>query len=167
MITREQLTGAGMRVVELAAHYKGAPHREMRLDGLVYGLLHERFGVERQHKIRSRNRKSNRSQRIDFRQPGLNSVVIELATRTPGRNEVYGSQNTEELRKLSRQTRASMRYLLLLDVSGHNTISQSDLQSTYDDLLKERGRGARRSVRVVYVHPDAAYDFLWRPRNRG
>jgi hypothetical protein len=163
MITRKQLIDAASAIVALAGDYKGAPHREMRLDGLVYGILSERFGATRQHKIHSRNKNSKRSQRIDFRQPGANPVVIELATRTRGRNEIYGSQNRDELRKLARQGNAAMRYLLLLDVARRDALGKPELTDTFDKVLKQRGPGTRKSVRVVYVHPDLAYDFLWPP----
>jgi len=38
MIRRKQLVDAAKLILEMASHYKGAPHREMRLDGLVYGV---------------------------------------------------------------------------------------------------------------------------------
>src|SRR5262245_24882432 len=118
----------------------------MRVDGLVYGILHERFGVRRQHNVTGG--------RIDFRQPGFNPVVIEFAVRTRRHlNEAYGSQNSDELRKLAKQTAASARFLLLLDLSAEQPLSRTKLKKTYDKINAGRGRFKRRGVRVLYVHP--------------
>jgi len=156
MIPRQKLIDAAQTIVELASHYGGAPHREMRVDGLTYGVLHERFGVRRQHHVNGG--------RIDFKQPGFNPVVIEFAVRTQAHlNEVYGSQNEDELRKLAKQVKMSARYLLLLDLSGKDPLTQDQLQKSYNGINAGRGRFPRKSVRVVYVHPEENHHFLWQP----
>lgn len=114
MIRRETLIATAKHILELASHYKGAPHREMRLDGLVYGVLNTKFGVSRQHNIRSAIPR-RWPKRIDFRQGGTNPVVIEFVVRTEqNRVEAYGGQNKDELHKLARQSKAKARYLLIL-----------------------------------------------------
>jgi hypothetical protein len=162
MIKRDTLIATAQTVVDLASHYKGAPHREMRVDGLVYGVLHTKFGVSRQHRVRRAAGK--KPERIDFKQGGTNPVVIEFAVRTQRHlNEAYGSQNQDELKKLAKQTKMKARYLLLLDLSGHKPVPESRLQPTYDKINAGRGKFPRASVRVIYVHPDLGYHFLWRP----
>lgn len=162
MISIKKLSESAKLVLKLAAEYKGAPHREMRLDGLLYGVLHSKYGVRRQHHVRSRK---GRPKRIDFRQPGINPVVIEFAVRTSRkRNEIYGSQNKSELYKLMRQNRAKMRYLLLLDVATR-PLTKESLESTYKNVRGQKGRGSRKSVRVIYAHRTGTYNFLW-PRKK-
>ena len=165
---RESLISAMQTVVELASHYHGAPHREMTVDGLVYGVLHTKFGVSRQHQIRS-SVPGRKPDRIDFREGGTNPVVIEFAVRTSKHlNEIYGSQNKDELKKLAKQTHAKGRYLVLLDLSGNAALSKDNLEGTYNEINAGRGRFPRASVRVLYVHPDpeSSFHFVWRP-NRG
>ena len=163
MIRRDTLIATSKVIVDLASHYKGAPHREMRVDGLVYGVLHTKFGVKRQHQVHTSVPKA-RPDRIDFKQNGKNAVVIEFAVRTLSHlNEAYGSQNRSELKKLAKQTNMSARYLLLLDLSGRAAIARDQLKRTYDRLNAGRGKFPRKSVRVLYVHPDLSYHFLWNP----
>jgi hypothetical protein len=85
------------RVLELACQYRPSEHhREMGYDGLLFGYLGARFGkMTRQHQIKMG--RSNRPKRIDYRQGGTSPVLIEFAVRTPGRNEIYRSQNWDEL----------------------------------------------------------------------
>src|SRR5580704_2009768 len=117
MIRRETLVTTAKDILELASHYKGEPHREMRLDGLVYGVLNAKFAVSRQHHVRS-SVPGRKPKRIDFRQGGTNPVVIEFVVRTERhRIEAYGGQNEDELHKLARQSNAKARYLLILDIA--------------------------------------------------
>lgn len=163
MITIEEISSSARLVVELAAEYRGEPRREMRLDGLLYGVLHSNYRVRRQHHVRSRNR---RPKRIDFRQPGRNPVVIEFAVRThPRRRELNGSQNLPELHKLMRQNAASARYLLLLDLA-RESLEKDKLKKTYTIVPGLRGRGPRKSVRIIYAHRTSAYHFLWQPKKK-
>lgn len=164
-ITRDALIVAATEVILMARQYRSTePHREMRLDGLVFGYFQGVFGqITRQHQWAVK--RGVRPQRIDYRQGGSRPVLIEFAARTPGRNEIYGSQNRDELRKLCRQyqTKVSARYLLLLDTSGRDPIERDALEPTYNSIHAGRGRFARVSARMVYVHPDLQYHFLWRP----
>ena len=163
MITIKELLDSTKLVVKLAADYKGAPRREMRLDGLLYGVLHSKYRVRRQHHVRSRN---GRPKRIDFRQPGRNPVVIEFAVRThQTRRELNGSQNQPELHKLMRQNAASARYLLLLDLA-RESLDKDDLKGTYTTVPGLRGRGPRKSVRIIYAHRTGTYHFLWQPKEK-
>jgi hypothetical protein len=159
-IAKDELVKACQRFLELASQYKpGEHHREMGYDGLLFGYLDARFGgLQRQYKIRMGS--SNWPKRIDFRQGGTGPVLIEFVVRTPGRNEIYGSQNSDELRKLSRQRKASARYLLLLDLSKKPPLDLDDLWGTYKEINSGPGKFKRKSVRVVYVHPDVHGSFL-------
>jgi hypothetical protein len=163
MITIGELTDAGRRTIELARQYRQVHHRESALLGMIHGYLDARFGsIDREHAIYIGG--SSHPKRIDFRQSTLNSVVMEVAMRTRDHgNELYGSTNRSELRKLARVASASMRYLLLLDMSGDDPHERSALKETYDGENAGPGKFARKSVRIVYVHPDAEYDFIWRP----
>ena len=155
---------AADEILRLAADYKGKPHREMTLDGLVYGYLFAKHGVKRQYKVRNKSKK--RPDRIDFRQPAPNPVVIEFAVRTKKhKNEVYGTQNSDELRKLAKQVKAKARYLLLLDLSEETALTKANLKKTYDKINAGKGKFPRTSVRVLYVHPHRAdsFHFLWQP----
>jgi len=159
MIKRQTLIEAAQSMLVLASHYKGAPHREMRLDGLVYGFLNAKFGVKRQHHVRSIS--GQKPKRIDFRQGGVNPVVIEFVVRTAHhKNEAYGGQNRGELHKLARQASAKARYLLIMDIAPES-ISMEKIKASYSKVHHQRGRGARMSVRVLYVHQSDAYHFLW------
>ena len=165
-ITRENLTKTAEQLLRLAKQYsQNEYHREMRLDALLLGYLEAKFGrIRRQHQIEIG--KSNRPKRIDFRQGGSRPVLIEFAVRTPGKNQIYGSQNKSELLKLERQknSKASARYLLLLDLSGKSAIGKTELQETYDAQPSGRGKYARHPVWVMYAHPDTCYAFKWHPR---
>jgi hypothetical protein len=155
MITIPDLKSAAQAILELSANYSGGPDREMRIDRLAYAVLSERFGVSRQHSVNGG--------RIDFRQEGVNPVVVELVVRTPQHgNQIYGSQNSGELRKLAKETQMKMRYLLLLDLCP-SPIEQPRLMDTYAGLSAGPGRFDRASVRVIYAHPREQYDFLWQP----
>jgi hypothetical protein len=160
MIRRETLMETAKDILELASHYKGAPHREMLLDGLVYGVLNAKFGVSRQHHVRS-SVAGGKPKRIDFRQGGTNPVVIEFVVRTARhRNEAYGGQNKDELHKLARQSRAKARYLLILDIVA-DPIQAGKLRASYAKVNHQRGRGSRMRVRVLYAHSSLDYHFLW------
>lgn len=162
-ISIKVLIEAGLTVIDLASQYKGEPKREMGVDGLLFGVLYCMAGVnQRQFKVYQRGRQ--RALRIDFAK-GWNSPssVIEFACRTKGRNEHYGSQNEDELRKLARRIRPNTRFLLLLDMSKNRPTPMDSLKATYDGINAGRGRFHRRSVRVIYVHPDEQYHFLWQP----
>jgi hypothetical protein len=163
-MNRDSLITTARHVVELATHYKGRPNKEMGLDGLLYGVLWAKFKVVRQFHVRKIGK--TRPNRIDFKQRGLNPVVIEFVTRTENRGEIYGSQNRSELVKLSKQIKMKSRFLLLLDISGERPISESRLRETYKPIKTTRGRYPRTSVRVIYIHPTHQYHFLWQPRKR-
>lgn len=162
-ITKKTLLQACQRVVELAAQYKPKEHhREMGYDGLLFGFLDASFGkMKRQHKVRIG--KSKWPKRIDFRQGGTSPVVLEFVVRTPGRNEIHGSQNASEIGKLTRQRKASARYLLLFDFSGESPINTADLWKSYRKLNGGVGKFTRKAVQVIYIHPDLLDSIIWRP----
>ena len=136
----------------------------MLLDPILYGYLQGRFGgMSRQHWVHIHGRQ--RPHRIDFRIGGNNPIVIEFAVRPPdGGTTLYGSQNRSELRKLARVSRATarLRVLLLIDLSP-TPILRVKLEPTYDDQNAGRGNFTRHSVRVIYVHTQSTYNFLWQP----
>lgn len=160
MIRRETLMETSKHILKLASHYKGAPHREMRLDGLVYGVLNTKFGVSRQYHVGSK-KPQKKPKRIDFRQGGSNPVVIEFVVRTAhNKNEAYGGQNKDELYKLARQANAKARYLLILDIAAE-PITINRLKDSFSKFNHQRGRGPKMRVRVLYVHQKNNYSFLW------
>jgi len=162
-ITKRALMRACERVIELAVQYKPRDHhREMGYDGLLFGYLDGLFGnLKRQHQVRIG--KSNWPKRIDFRQGGTSPIVLEFVVRTPGRNEIHGSCNASEIGKLTRQARASARYLLLFDLSGRPPVDASDLWASYAKLSGGRGNFLRRPVQLIYIHPRCVFSKLWRP----
>jgi len=134
----------------------------MLIDYLLYGYLQGGYGrFTRQHQIWYGN--STKPKRIDFRQGGTRPVGIEFVLRTPGRNEIYGSQNGSEIEKLCRlrQSQWSTRILLLLDLADQ-PIGRAELRATYDNVTTGRGNFRRHTVSVVYVHRDTDYTFQWR-----
>jgi hypothetical protein len=160
------LRDSTLRVLELLLDYSGSHvgSREMLLDPILYGYLEGRLGhMQRQHYVQVRGK--SKPKRIDFRHGTENPVVIEFAVRPPtGGGQLYGSQNSSELRKLCRikQTAARLRVLLLIDL--HSTPLEKDsLKLTYDSQNSGPVRFKRNSVRVLYVHRDLQYSFLWRP----
>lgn len=105
--------------------------------------------------------------RVDFRYPGAKATLVELVVRDPYHgNQLYGPGNQTELLKLCKQDHAksSTRVLLLLDLSGESPHPKERLQASYDRVQKVSGRGVRKKVRILYVHPDFSYSFLWNPR---
>ncbi|MBI1826074.1 MAG: hypothetical protein HY287_02365 [Planctomycetes bacterium] len=164
-IAKSDITAVGEQMVRLAAEYGQTEyHREMRLDGMLLGILDSRFGsITRQYPVSIG--KSRR--RIDFRQGGTRPVLLEFAVQTPGKNQIYGSQNRSELHKLERQanSKVSLRCLLLLDLSGKPVIDENQLKATYTKQASSRGNFKRYPVWVFYVHADASYSFRWRPRS--
>lgn len=165
-MTIADVTAAAQDVVRLLTDYKGyaGGRREMSVDLMVYGYLEGKFGhMSRQHYVKMHSKP--KPQRIDFRFGTSNPVVIEFAVRTPkGGGELYGSQNSSELRKLTRvlpsQTR--MRVLLLIDLYD-TPIQLSQLKPTFDKVHAGKGKFKRHSVRVIYVHRSESYDFRWSP----
>jgi len=164
MITRADLKDACWKILELADHYSGVPHREMTIDRLAYGVLHERFSVARQVSVGIRTA-SGRHRRVDFKQSGLNPVFIELACRGQHGNELHPSMNRAELTKLCKLTRASMRYLLLIDPTAFPPHHVDGLPESYNRVRPYPGRFVRRAVRVMYFHGRTRehVEFLWRP----
>jgi hypothetical protein len=162
-ITKPELIRGCQRVIELATQYKPKDHhREMGYDGLLFGFLDAKFGgMKRQHKIWIG--KSRSPKRLDYRQGGTRPVVIEFVVRTPGRNEIYGSQNGSEIGKLTRQRKASTRYLVLFDLSEEAPMDTKDLWQSYRKLNGGRGKFKRKPVQIIYVHPGFVDSYLWKP----
>jgi len=94
----------------------------------------------------------------------MSPTVFEVAVRDPyNQIQVYGPGNRTELHKLCREVKASFRALLLIDLSGEKPISKANLEASYDKVRGPVGGSGRSAVRVIYIHPKLAYDFLWRP----
>jgi hypothetical protein len=105
-----------------------------------------------------------KNRRIDFRCKGTNPANLEWAVR-PAVNggQLSAKSNSAEIKKLSRTTKAR-RYLLLVDLTPpHLARLKSDLKAEYDTIRLGRGKYARHSVTVVYVHRTVRFKFLWRP----
>lgn len=161
-LSKPGLLDVGRQAVRLAKMYGSRDyHKEMSLDGMLLGLMDAKYGgITRQHGVWIGKSKK----RIDFRQGGSRPVLIEFAVGTPTQSQVYGSQNRPELLKLERQKNsvASLRCLLLLDLSNSDAILRENLQSTFSSQPSGRGKYTRYPVWVFYVHPDDAYWFRWR-----
>lgn len=161
-MTIEELAEIGGAIIRLRKDYSRPASREMTLDFPLYAYLEASYGnLSRQLGVTV----AGQDKRIDFRIGGYNPVVIEFVVRPPqGGGQLYGSQNQSELAKLTRvqQSHARTRVLLLLDLSQH-FIERAALRATYVNLHAGPGRFHRRSVRVVYVHHDGWYHFLWHP----
>ena len=141
-----------------------AKKREIRQDPLLLGFFSARFRrMSRQKPIYIG--KGSHPKRVDFRHGGPNPVLIEFAVRPPnGASELYGSQNKQELNKLTRfsSSIAKLRVLLLFDFA-RVAIKKAQLKSTYDPVLSSRGNFDRYPVQVIYVHRTSAYGFIWKP----
>lgn len=159
-----EITEAARAVIDILDEYHNAPNREMHIDPVLFAYLRSRHSsVQRQHYVYRYG--SHKPQRIDFRSGGNNPVVLEFAVRPPtGGGTLSGSQNTSELRKLCRvsDTAARLRALLLVDLF-HSPLEKSSLKETYDQINAGRGKFKRNSVRVIYVHADTQFNFLWSP----
>jgi len=138
--------------------------REMQVDEHLAMDLDAEFGsLTRQHHVELY--RSQRPARIDYRVGGTNPVLIELAVRPEdGASQLYGSQNKPELVKLTRipQSRAKLRALLLMDLKPE-PLQRNRLKQTYDCISVGPGRFERNPVRVLYVHKESQFHFLWRP----
>ncbi len=154
-----------LKQVAIELLHRSSKHdREMVVDRHLFIRLDAKHShVTRQHYIEFA--KSERPSRIDFRIGGTNPVLVELAVRPAGgSSQLYGSQNRSELGKLTRipQSQARLRAMLLMDLAAR-PILKSRLKPTYDCVSAGPGRFQRSSVRVLYVHAELQYDFLWRP----
>ena len=155
---------ASYKIIELVNEYHNIPDREMLIDPILYAYLDGHFGnMQRQHYVYLYG--SAKPKRIDFRFGGNNPVVIEFVVRSPtGGGTLYGSQNVSELRKLSRVeiSQARLRVLLLVDLYW-KPLNIDKLKSSYEQIHAGPGNFTRNSVRVIYVHNDKDYKFLWNP----
>lgn len=151
-------------VLQILGEYHNPSERELHVDAVLMAVLRGRqIPVERQHWIRLKN--STRPHRIDFRIGSSNPVLVELAVRSVhNRGSLCGSVNQSELDKLCRvpSSRAKLRVLLLLDFLAA-PLSREVLSRSYEPLHAGRGNFQRSSVRIVYVHREAEFDFVWRP----
>jgi hypothetical protein len=163
-MTIKTLKSIGQKIAGLVHDYHGGPKREMLIDPALYAwFLGSGRSVERQYHAHLPG--ALKPPRIDFRLKGSNPVLVEFAVRPPGgAGQLYGSQNTSELRKLTRfsNRRAKLRALLLIDLHK-KPIPKDKLKPTYDRVHAGRGRFKRTPVRVIYSHRDTAYSFKWSP----
>lgn len=157
-----ELIASGHNVIEFLGRNHGLHGNERKIDPVLFGFLEAKFGgISRQHQVPMCG--GSHPKRIDYRQGGNNPVVIELAVRPRQRaNTLYGSHNRSELRKLCRVSSACLRVLLLLDLSD-NATARTSLQATYDEQTSGPGNFQRNSVRVIYVHRQSSYHFVWKP----
>jgi hypothetical protein len=125
----------------------------------VLGLLQAYVGD-----MQSEVRVGDGLKRIDFRHGGSNPDFIELVVRYHG-VETGRTQIESELQKLCRipYAKARRRYLLILDFWGNRPMSEARMEERYNEFGAGPGNFGRNSVRVVYVHPEESFDFLWQP----
>ncbi len=164
-ITLSLLIDAAQEVVTTVRQYKLREFRgERKTDAVMLGYLQGRFGgIQRQHNTSIGS--GGGVSRIDFRQGGTCPVLIEFAVCTSKRGCIYGGPNRKELIKLERfpPSKAKARYLILLDITKQEPIHKKNLHASYKRIKGGRGCYARHSVRVIYVHEDSAYSFIWKP----
>jgi hypothetical protein len=161
-LTTKDLVAIGEAVIQLSRKLPKEKRTEAWLLPVIYGLTWGHFGpkfAREQRVSRGGSRK-----RIDFRFNGAASTVFEVAVRDPKhQNQVYGPLNEDELHKLCRETAAWTRALLLIDLSGEGPFAEVNLRKSYSGVRGPLGGGGREVVRVIYVHPDTSFSFLWRP----
>ena len=134
---------------------RSAPQREMLIDPVFLAVL----SAPDPHRL-VRRQYPVPAGRIDFRIGGTNPVAVELVVRPPkGSSEIYGSQNGDELKKLSglAQSQAKLRVLLLID-RRKQPIPEDSLKRTYKKRKRQSGSSA---VQVIYVHTKDTYRFKW------
>jgi hypothetical protein len=163
-MTVQQLQHIGQRLTKLAHDYAGGPKREMLIDPALYAwFLATTPSVARQYHVHLPGLVN--PARIDFRIGGPNPVLVEFAVRPPGgASQLYGSQNKDELRKLTRfsNQKAKLRALLLIDLHQDPIVKES-LKATYDKVHAGFGNFDRHPVKVIYTHREDAYSFKWSP----
>jgi len=164
-LTYQTLMHAGRAALNLTYTLTQKKTRERWLHGVVLGLLEGLVGnMQNEFAVEDSNRVKKKPKCIDFRHGSSNPDVIELVVRMRG-GELYGSQNKSELLKLCKipDTQARRRILLLLDPSGLDPIAKHDLKRTYSYIGTGSGNFPRKTVTIVYIHPDLEYLFRWRP----
>lgn len=165
----KDLKEAAAEMVSMFDHYSNAPAKEMVADLLVYGFLRGRYlKVKRQHAVGKAKGNGKKRPQIDFRFGTVSPYVIEFAFRPRGGTvQLYGSQNIDELKKLTKRGPPTRRALLLLDLRTKGPVSKESLRATYDKLNAGKGKFDRWPVRVVYAHVDGtSYDFPWQPKKK-
>lgn len=157
-LTKKDLVAIGRAVINLSRKLPPEKRAERWLLPVIYGYVTGHFG----HKFT--REKVVDGGRIDFRFDGAASTVFEVAVRdSQHQGQAYGPPNRAELHKLCRETSAWTRALLLIDLSDTSPLDEGRLRESYGNVAGPRGGGSREAVRVIYVHPDQTYDFLWRP----
>jgi hypothetical protein len=160
-ITIGKLIKAGHAVAKIGKKLTRKKSQERWLHGVLLGYLEGKYG-----RMSSEWRVEHGSWtgRIDLRRGGPNPDLIEFVVRWHGVEE-GPRQNAPELRKLCRVPgrQARHRFLLIVDLTGDSPMSKGRLKQRYDSWNAGRGRFERHAVRVVYVHPQSSYHFLWKP----
>jgi hypothetical protein len=160
----KKLQGAAAEVIRLDGDYAHRALREIVVDRMLYSFMAARYDhVQRQHYVQMYG--SARPHRIDFRIGGVNPIVFELAWRkSAGGAGLNANSNRAELKKLSRvsQNSAKLRALLLIDLANE-PLREEALQEQYSCLNAGPGRFERRPVRIIYVHRQTSFHFVWRP----
>lgn len=156
-LTIEDVVEIGQATIVLAGRLPESWHAERPLLPMIYGYVSGKYGHVIPEKVITGGR-------VDFRFSGMSPTMLEVAVRDPyNQVQAHGSANKTELHKLCRQAKASLRALLIIDLSGEPPIPEKNLHESYDKVPSPLGGGERCPVRVIYVHPRAAYHFLWRP----
>ncbi len=163
----------GAALIEVADRYPTRYLTERDFFPLIVAYLHGRFpGVSAEHAVDEGA--------IDFRLGGTNPSAIELAVAPrmladsffttlhfPGHGkatQLYATQNRTELKKLGAmpQSKAKMRYLLLLDFRGFD---QVEMRRKYE--AEGRSLKLQNPVCVLHVSRDQTMSYTLRRSQQG
>jgi hypothetical protein len=141
-------------VLSTVAEYKNrGQYSEKHLELVLLALLRRHFTTVDTQVVSALPAAvgSKKQNQIDFRVGTTNRVVLEFAVRTKKHgNEHHVSQNKPELRKLTHERVAKVRYLLILDVSGQAHMAKATLEKKYKGHTSARTFKRIKGITVVY-----------------
>ena len=166
--TRDTVIELGKRLCAAADEYadrKGytEKHFELALFCLLQGRKYSRVATQRKAKLKPK-KGAKKPNQIDFEIGKTNRVALEFAVRRmvyltkTKKWQAKGhtvSENRSELRKLTHEDVAKVRYLLIVDVSGQPHVDLHKLKKDYQTYVDSPPFKRKKSVTVVYVHSGA------------
>lgn len=138
-------------------------HFELALFCLLQDRKYSRVATQRAAKLKPK-KAAKKPNQIDFEVGTTNRVAVEFAVRRMvylKKTKMWQakghtvSENRAELRKLTREDVAKVRYLLIVDVSGEPHVNLNKLKKDYQDYVGSSAFARKESITVVYVHSKA------------